>query len=224
MPREQLTAIMERVVNLASVVGAMLQDTLKALRNHDHLLAHSILTDREPAVNRMETENEGACVEYLALYQPEAIDLRTVVALLKINNALERIADHVVNIVQRFDTFDAHPGFRRLEAMAERTQGMYQDSIDALVKRSSDQARAVIARDEQMDDDLRHLTEEILSYLAIKIPATRNGISALLIARDLERIADITTNIAEDTIYMIQGEVNKRNAPENRTETNRYYH
>jgi phosphate transport system protein len=224
MPREQLTAIMERIITLASVVGTMLQDALKAIQNRDHILAHSILTDREPVVNRMETENEETCIEYLALYQPEAIDLRTIVSLLKINNALERIADHVVNIVQRIFSLDSFGSFQRLKTMSERAQSMYLESIDALVKRSSEKARAVILRDEQMDDDLQRLTEEILSYLTHKSPATLNGISALLIARDLERIADIATNIAEDTIYLIQGEITKRNSPANQPEPNRYFH
>ncbi len=224
LPREQLTVITERIISLSAIVGIMLRETMELIRQHDLLLAHSIITEREPLVNRMEAENESACIEYIARYQPEAIDLRTIVALLKINNALERIADHVVNIIQRLDSYDSTHFLPQLAQMAQQAQSMYQASIDALVNRNLESAKMVISRDQKMDEDLHSLTEEIMSRLTRKDLTTSSSISALLIARDLERIADIATNISEDTIYLIEGEINKRNAAASNSETNHYFH
>lgn len=202
----------------------MLRKAFLSIKEHDLLLAHSILTDLEPAVNRMESENESNCIEYLALYQPEAIDLRTIVSLLKINSALERIADHVVNIVQRLESITDLRNISRLHVMFERAQSMLRDSISALTAGDSKKAQQVIQTDREMDDDLQKLTEEALAYICSNLRSSTNGISAILIGRDLERIADIATNISEDTIYLLQGEVTKRNSPAYHPEPNRYFH
>lgn len=224
MLQGRLTGITERVVILAAVVEDMLKKAAVSLNEHDLLLAHSVLTDREPAVNRMADENESGCIEHLALYQPEAVDLRTVVALLKINNSLERIADHVVNIVQRLESFADMKHFTRLGTMFERAQVMLHDSISALTAGDSEKARRVIEADRDMDEDLKTLTEESLAYIRGRSRSIRNGIAALLIGRDLERIADIATNICEDTIYLIEGEITKRNALPDNAASNRYFH
>jgi len=214
----------ERIVTLAATVENMLKKTAELSVKHDALEANAILTSQEPVVNRMESEIESGCIEYLALYQPEAIDLRTVIAVMKISNALERVADHIVNIVQRFESFEDAKHFARLTDMFRRSQVMLHDSIDALVTGSSDKARQVIAADRAMDEDLKRLTDEAVAYLRGRTKSGRNAISALLIGRDLERIADIATNISEDTIYMVQGEIARRNSVADPDLTNHYCH
>jgi phosphate transport system protein len=214
----------ERVVTLAATVEDMLKKTAALSDKRDALEAHSILTGLEPIVNRMENEIESGCIEYLALYQPEAIDLRTVIAILKISGSLERIADHVVNILQRFESFEDAKNFSQLTAMFQRSQAMLHDSIDALVTGNSDKARRVIAADRDMDADLKSLTDEAIKYLRIQTKSGKTAVSALLIGRDLERIADIATNICEDTIYMIRGEIFKRSAQLIEDTSNHYCH
>jgi phosphate transport system protein len=224
MHQEQISSITERVIAQASAIEDMLKDARKSLSNQDHILAHAIIFDREPMVNRREADIEGTCIEYLARYQPEAVDLRTIVALIKINNALERIADHAVNIVQRLGSFDSMSTFQRLKTMFEDAQTMFRDGMNALASGDSAKAQSVIAMDLKMDENLIQLTEEVMSFLRNKPRTTKNTISALLIGRDLERIADITTNIAEDTIYMVQGEMAKRSAQPIADTSNHYCH
>jgi phosphate transport system protein len=224
MRREQIAAITERVITQASTIEDMLKEACKSISNQDHILAHAIIFDREPTVNRTEADIESTCIEYLALYQPEAVDLRTIVALLKINNALERIADHIVNIVQRLGSFDSMLTFQRLKTMFEDAQTIFHDGMSALAGGDSAKAQSVIAMDLKMDENLIKLTEEVMSFLREKPRTIKNAISALLIGRDLERVADITTNIAEDTIYMVQGEVTKRGTQPETDTRNHYYH
>lgn len=197
------------VLNLAAVVGKMLHDAETSVYKRDYILANNLITNLEPLVNRREIENERVFIEFLALFQPEAGDLRAAVSLLKINNTLERIADHCVNIAERLSAFSSIRYYKTLEIMFESTRRMFRESFDAMAGGDVDQLRQIIARDSAIDDDLKRLTDEVIGSMDRCVSISNNAISALLIGRDLERIADLTTNICEDTAYMLEGEVIK---------------
>ncbi len=207
--QEKIADLRREISNLANIVEDMIQKASRAIFQSDHLLAHTIVTDLEQLVDRKETENETLCIEFLALYQPEAGDLRAIVSLLKINNSLERIADHVVNIVQRLDAFTSIKAYREVKMMFDITQLMLRASLDTLVSGDMAKVKSICADDEVVDRILRELTNKVLSMMEHDSLTARNGLAALLIGRDLERIADLSTNIGEDTIYMWQGDTIK---------------
>ena len=209
MLKERIDKLKTDVLRLATVVENMLKDTVTAVYSRDHISANNIITNLEELVNRRETENERNFIEFLALFQPEAVDLRTVVSLLKMNNTLERIADHCVNIVQRIPSFVSIKYYKTLDAMFETTERMFRGSFDAMADNDSGRLKQIIAQDRIVDNDLKRLTDEVIATMDGTVPVSDNAISALLIGRDLERIADLTTNICEDIIYMLEGEMIK---------------
>lgn len=206
MMEERILTLRERIVSMSTVVDDMLRTTELAVKEHDRLLAHRVVTDMEQLVNRLEIENETTCIEFLALFQPEAVDLRTVIALLKINNAMERVADHLVNIAQRIGHFQSLRSFPELHRMFHHAQAMLASGFDSLSRRSVESARAVLAMDDAMDEQLVRLTEQAVKIMDQEPHTAANGISALLIGRDLERIGDLATNIAEEVVYLHTGE------------------
>ncbi len=169
------------------------------------------------AIDEAEVEIEETAIELLALHQPMAGDLRVLVTILKINNDLERIGDHAVNIAQaarRLDGLDKKvpipPELAEMERMA---RGMLSDSLDAFVHENAAEAQDVGARDDTVDALQESLFRVMLTHM------TEHNISgclqAILIGRNLERVADLATNIAEDVIYMVRGTtVRHRGGPE----------
>lgn len=202
------------IISLAAVVKTMLNDAMTAVYMRDHISANNIITNLEQLVNRMETENERTFVEFLALFQPEAGDLRTVVSLLKINNTLERIADHCVNVVQRLPSFNSIRSYKTLDIMFETAKRMFWESLDAMANNDSSRLKQIIAQDTIIDNSLKKLTNEVIESMDRCVTISSNAISALLIGRDLERIADLTTNVCEDIIYMLEGDMIKHNHPD----------
>ena len=209
MIQEKIEELKGKILNLAMLAENMLDKTKSAVYTNDHLLANSVITDMEQLVNRLEMENENRCIEYLALFQPEAADLRTIISFLKINNNIERIADHAVNIAQRIGSFESIKEFKEIKIMFELSQGMLRQSFDSLAMCDMVKARGVCRVDAEVDKSLEVLTDNVLMDLARNPDIVNNALSALLIGRDLERIADLSTNISEDIIYMLSGKLIK---------------
>jgi phosphate transport system protein len=165
---------------------------------------------RDAEIDQAEVEIEEECLKILALYQPVAIDLRLVVAALKINNDLERIGDLAVNIARKAVAFAHEPPVEipfDIAGMWEKTQAMLRDSIDALVTLDSALAHQVCARDDEIDQ-LKHEFRIRAEELLRQYPQRVSGLLRLLaVTRNLERIADCATNIAEDVIYMCDGRI-----------------
>lgn len=209
MFKDKIDRLKINIMNLANVVENMLRDSENAVYNNDHILANNVITNLESLVNRMETENETKFIEFLALFQPEAKDLRTVVALLKINNSLERIADHCVNIAKRVGLFTSIKYFKNLKIMFETTRQMFRNTFISFNEGNVERLKYVITEDKIVDDNLKNLTDEIINSIDGCVCISSDALSSLLIGRDLERIADLTTNICEDAIYMIEGTIIK---------------
>jgi phosphate transport system protein len=167
-----------------------------------------IKRDRE--INETEVDIEEECLKVLALHQPVAVDLRFIIAVIKINNELERIGDQAVNIAQRVQVIAKRPKppfWFDYSEMGEKAQKMLRMSLDALVNLDVDLAYRVITMDDEVDQIKREAYDKIKQ--AIQDLPERVGyyINLLLISRHLERLADHATNIAEEVIYLVEGEI-----------------
>ncbi len=201
----------ESILRLAGEVEMRLSEVLKATerRDKDSLL---MWMARDTEIDEREVQIEEECLKILALHQPVARDLRFVVAVLKINNDLERIGDIVVNIAERGSRLTAFPVTdlqERLMQMGRVAREMLKESLDALISLDVHKAIAVIARDDEVD---RLNVEVIEAVIARATPANTGAMTESLIlthsiARDLERIGDHATNIAEDVAYLVDGTI-----------------
>jgi phosphate transport system protein len=199
----------KEILALGTVVEENLLKAIRALETRDNKLARSII-EHDAEVDRMEVELEEDCLKTLALHQPVAIDLRYIVAILKINNDLERIGDLAVNIAQRAAYLTAREkvdiGFDYQE-MARRVELMVEKSLDSLVNLDTGLAREVCAADDEVDDMNRQMLQRVQDAIREDPEGMDRYIQYLLVARHLERVADHATNIAEDVIYMVEGEI-----------------
>jgi phosphate transport system protein len=207
--RREIDNLKRHLLSLSAMVEEQVQTAVRALLEGDEEIARRVEA-RDAEIDHREVEVEEECLKTLALHQPVAIDLRFVVAALKINSDLERIGDLAVNIARKavalVEQGPAEIPFD-ISGMWQKTQGMLRDSIDALVNLDAGLADKVCARDSEVDQmkrDNRKRAESILREDASRVP----GIMHLLaVSRNLERIADHATNIAEDVIYMVQGRI-----------------
>ena len=165
----------------------------------------------------MEIEIDKLCIKILALYHPEAEDLRTVTMIMKINNDLERIGDHAVNISEKAIYLADKPPVKPLidiPKMAEKAMEMLRESLDSFVNKNEDLAVQVCRKDDEVDLLETQVIRELITYMIADPTVIDRAIYLILVARDLERVADLTTNIAEDTFYIASGKVLKHHAME----------
>ena len=205
----ELDKIKKRILSLGALVEEHVHLAAEAIETRDAAIAQKIIeTDYE--IDDLEVDIEEDCLKILALHQPVAVDLRLLVATIKINNDLERIGDQAVNIAERVTIMSKRPPMEfpfDYSAMAERTQRMLKLSLDALVNLDLDTAFKVITLDDEVDAMKNKAYDSIKA--AIEKYPDRVGylINLLLISRHLERLADHCTNIAEEVIYLIEGEI-----------------
>jgi len=201
----------EAILRLAGEVEMRLSEVLKAMERRDKK-AMQMWMDRDAEIDEREVQIEEECLKILALHQPVARDLRFVVAVLKINNDLERIGDIVVNVAERglrLADFPVTDFQEKLMQMGRVAREMLKESLDALISLEVRQAVAVITRDDELD---RMNVEVIQSVIARATPANTGAMTESLIlthsiARDLERVGDHATNIAEDVAYLVDGTI-----------------
>lgn len=207
--QRELEKIKKRILSLGAMVEERVRMAKHAVEERDGAAADKIIkTDYE--IDEMEVEVEEECLKILALHQPVAVDLRFLISVIKINSELERIGDQVVNIAQRVGVIAKRPPFAfdfDYSTMAEKAEAMLKMSLDALVNLDVDLAFKVMTMDDEVDDIQREAYDRI--KLALKESSERSGylINLLLISRHLERIGDHATNIAEEVIYLIEGEI-----------------
>ena len=165
--------------------------------------------NNEKLVNQLHVEIDDRCFKLLARYTPAAEDLRFVMAAIKINSDLERIADQAVNISQSTAILLQQPPLEKklldIPRMAEVAKGMLKDSLDALVRRDVAMARSIMQRDSEEDQLKRKAFQELMGIMQSDGALVQRALGLLLISRNLERIADHATNIAEDVIFMVLG-------------------
>ncbi len=205
----ELDKLKRMILVLAALVEESVQYSVLALQKRDAELARKVVAMGDQ-VNEMEVELEEECLKILALYQPVAVDLRYIVAVLKINNDFERINDLAGNLAERALTLMVEPPVEPpfdVQAMGEIVQCMLKKTLDALVNMNQKEALEVI----ELDDEVDRYHRESFARTKERIrrdPEQLDGlVNYLSISRYLERIADLTTNVAEDVVYMIEGKI-----------------
>ena len=204
---KDLNELKERLLWMGSLAERAVHQAVHAVLESDEPLARRVL-EEEDAINELQLEVDDRVVQLLALHQLMAIDLRFVLAVSRINNDLERIGDQAVNIAQSAMRVLRHPQVKPyvdLPRMSEMAEGMVRDSLNALVRGDIDLARSVLQRDDQVDRLRDQLFRELLTYMMENSAVVFAAFELILVAKNLERIGDHATNIAEDVIYFVAG-------------------
>ena len=207
--QREVERLQKQILLLGAEVEACVHDAVAAVEGREAALAQSVI-DREPATNVHEVDVEEECLKILALHQPVAGDLRYIIAVLKINQDLERIGDLAVHIAERALRLQGRPPLPEAAALVDmgaKAQWMLQHSLDALVQVNVVMARAVLTADETMDALNRLIMERVQNGIRSDAANVDSYLQIMHIARHLERIGDHATNIAEDLIYLIEGEI-----------------
>ena len=211
-----LQELKERILYMGSLAETMIHLAIKALVDRRRDMGKDIAR-QEYEVNKLHMEIDDRAIKMIALHQPTASDLRFLAAAMKINSDLERIADQAINISETTEYLLQEPPLKPLidvPRMAEIASKMLKDALDSFVNRDENLARSVLVRDDQVDDLKDQVFRELMTYM-ISDPATiKRGLDLILIARNLERIADHATNIAEDVVYVILGKDIRHHAEE----------
>jgi phosphate transport system protein len=202
-----LQALKKRLLEMGALVEQRVHQAISALMERQPRPAEEV-AQGDQEVNNLQIEIDDRCLKLLALQGPLASDLRLITAAMKINADLERIGDQAVNIAETALRVMAHPPLRPvldLHRMAELAQKMTRDSLDAFVRRDSALATAVLAQDDEVDLLKDQSFRVLLTYMMADPGTIERALGLILVARNLERIADHATNIAEDVIFVVEG-------------------
>jgi phosphate transport system protein len=202
-----LGELKERLLWMGSLVERAVHQGIHAVLESQESLAEEVLKG-ESAINELQIEIDDRVVHLLALHQLMAVDLRFVLAVSRINNDLERIGDQAVNIAQSSLRILRHPRVKPyvdLPRMSELAESMVRDSLNALVQKDVELARSVLIRDDQVDQLRDQIFRELLSYMMEDSSVIFQSFELIMVAKNLERVADHSTNVAEDVIYMVAG-------------------
>ena len=209
LPR-QIEALKQKILFVGTLVEEAIAKAILALNTRDRNMAQAVI-DSDAEIDRMEVDVEEECLKVLALYQPVAADLRFVVAVLKINNDLERMGDLARNIAKRVVFLADYEELHQLPVdyrpMAAQVKSMVKNSLDALVNSDTTLAQRIRTDDDEVDAQRRTIERDLEAHIAQNPGQTEGLLRLASVARHLERIADMATNIAEDVIYMVEGEI-----------------
>lgn len=207
--QRELEKIKKMILSLGALVAEHVRMAGNALFDRDLDLSEKLIkSDYE--IDEMEVEIEEECLKVMALHQPVAVDLRFLIAVIKINNDLERIGDEAVNIGRRIRTIAKYddPGFSfDYRRMAEKAHVMLENSLDALVNLDTDLASKVMFQDDELDEMKTQAYKRVKEEMRQHPDNVTTLINYYLVSRHLERIGDHATNIAEEVIYLIEGEI-----------------
>lgn len=208
---EEISKLKKMLFEMAASVEEMIAKSIKALKDRNMIMAEEVIKG-DQKINEMEVEIDNQCIRILALYHPEAADLRTVSMIMKINNDLERIGDHAVNIAEKTIYLADKPPVKPLidiPKMADKAIQMLQESLDAFVNKDAELAVDVCKKDDDVDALEPQIVRELITYMISDPQTIDRSLALILIAREIERVADLATNIAEDTYYIASGKMLK---------------
>jgi phosphate transport system protein len=203
---EELQALKNRLLSMGALVEDRVHRAVQALLERD-LSAAEAVSQGDDEVNNLQIEIDDRCIKVLALQQPMATDLRLITSAIKINSDLERIGDQAVNIAESAMKVLTHSPARSpvdLRRVAELAERMTRESLDSFVRRDVGLARSVIMRDDEVDRLKDKIFGELIATMVSEPQSIPDALSFILISRNLERIADHATNIAEDVIFMVE--------------------
>jgi len=213
---EELQSLKEKLLRMSSLVEESISLSIKSLVERDSVLAQKVVS-QDDAIDAIEIEVDGLCLNLLALQQPQARDLRFITGSMKIVNDLERMGDLAVNIAHRSLDLLKVPLLKPLidiPRMAQLAQAMLKDSLNAFVNDDVQLAREVCRRDDGVDKLNVQIFRELLTYMLQDPSSVQRAVDLILVAKSLERIADHSTNIAEDVIYIVEARVVKHHMEE----------
>jgi len=214
--QEELEHLKTRLLEMGGLAEEQVQLAVKALVDRDRDLIERVLQNDEP-INKLHIEIDGRCFTLLALHQPMAVDLRAIVSAVKINTDLERVGDLAINIAEAARRYAQHPAVKKLidiPRMATIAQSMLREALDAFVRRDAAAARRIVSRDEEVDNLNRQLFRELVSYMIEDTRTITRAMELVLVARNLERVADLATNIAEEVVFIAEARIIKHHADE----------
>ncbi|HEX5643794.1 MAG TPA: phosphate signaling complex protein PhoU, partial [Thermoleophilia bacterium] len=211
--QREIDRLKRKVLALGALVEENLRLAFQAIDQRDAAKARRVIAT-DVLIDQNEVDVEEECLKILALYQPVAGDLRFVAAVIKINSELERIGDLSANIAERaLQLVDEHPVAvpHNVAVMADRTWTILEKSLDALVRQDAVMAREVLVADDEVDALYAELIEELKAVIRADLEHLDAIVLLFSVARYLERLADHATNIAEDVLYMVEGEIQRHN-------------
>jgi phosphate transport system protein len=214
MLEEKMIALRKELIEYATHVEGMIDKSTAGLLRKDLSILNEVIEKDEPRANEWEMTIDELCTTLIAQYEPKAKDLRTILMVMKMNNDLERAGDHAVNIAESSLYLVERPSLKPLldiPRMAEESVGMLKDAIDAFVKEDALLAAMVCERDNIVDNLGQQILRELITFMGADPAAIERSMRLLNIARNLERIGDLSTNISEDVIFMVEGRVIKHN-------------
>lgn len=204
---QALARVREDLLRMAVTVEEMVRDAIEALTERDSEKAEATIA-RDQSVDAMEKQIDEAAQAILARHQPTAVDLRFLVTVMRINSDLERMGDSAVNICQSVEKLNREPQLKPyidLPRLGELAREMIHESLEAFLRKDSALALRVTGADDKVDGLYKQIFRELLTYMAEDPRTVSRALHLLLIARNLERIADHATNIAEDVVFYVEG-------------------
>lgn len=209
MIKERLEELKEQLTESASLVEAMIEKSARGLIERKKEFLLEVIEKDEEQENRIELEIDEACIQMIARYQPKARDLRVVMMIARMNNDFERIADEAVNIAEASLFLIERAAVKPLidiPRMAQEAMGMMRDSLASFMTEDTGLARDVCRRDNIVDGLRDQVLRELITFMASDPAVIERSIQLIRISRSLERIADLSTNICEDVVYMVDGQ------------------
>jgi phosphate transport system protein len=216
--QREVEGLKKKLLSLSTLVEENVGQAVRAVADKNEKTAQGVISS-DRVIDLLEIGVEEECLKILALHQPVAVDLRFIIAVLKMNNDFERIGDLSVNIAERALALCKRPAIdltRKLDVMVEKVRIMLKKSLDSLVTMDAALARHVCASDDAVDALYRETYDDVKKGILQNAEQLDDLLQLLSISRHLERIADHATNIAEDVIYMIEGEIFRHNRMEKR--------
>ena len=219
MLKAKLDELKRKLTESASLVESMIDKSIKGLTQKDEKLLLEVIEQDEPRENGLEIDIDEACIHVVACYQPQAKGLRTIMMVLKMNNDFERMADEAVNISESALFLIKRPEVKPLidiPRIAEEAITMMRDSLSSFMNEDTTLAHSVCQRDDLVDGLRDQILRELITFMASDPETIERSIHLIRISRSLERIADLSTNICEDVIYMAEGKTIKHQRWEER--------
>lgn len=217
MLTEKINILKKKLIDMASLAEDMVKNSIKGLIEKRKEILEKVIKEYEPKMNELEIELDELCTNLIALYQPKAGNLRTILMILKMNNDLERVGDLAVNISESALYLIERPPVKPLidiPRMAEESINMLKNAIDSFINKDAELAKSVCEKDTIVDGLRDQVLRELITYMSSDPTTIERAIHLIRISRSLERIADLSTNICEDVIFMVEGKVIKHHKDE----------
>lgn len=212
MLAQKMVELKKEITAYAGLIESMIEKSIKGFNTKNKELLMEIINVDEPKANDYEIELDELCMNIIAQYEPKAKDLRVVLMVLKMNNDLERIGDHAVNISQSFLYLLNHPLIKidmDISQIAEISKKMFSDSISSFINEDVKQARSVCENDTVIDKLKYELSIKLISIMTSDAKSIKNSLNIMRVINNFERIADLATNICEEVVFISEGKVIK---------------